>query len=298
MLARNRMAAGERLPWRVNPLPADMHQRGHFFGCGFAPAEGKKAMPKRDEQTKRIQELQEELAHAQGLADGQVVSALIHEIAQPITAIKNYVSASHRLVASGNQAGVQTALERIEEHTNHASDIINRIRDYVKKRDVQMQPEVLSNVINEAIAQAGSSIGDNDVTLNVEVDQSVQLAEIDRVVVRQVLFNLMRNSLEAMQDQSKRELTISAKEAPVAMVEISVADTGPGLSDEVRRKLFQPFVTTKPGGMGVGLSVCHLVVKRHGGRLWADDNIGGGTVFRFTINRADPAHLEPDAPTE
>ena len=252
-------------------------------------------MSERDEQTRRIQELEEELAHAQRLAElGQVVSALIHEIAQPITAIKNYLNALRLLAASGNEAGVQTALERMEGHTNHASDIIKRIRDYVKRRDVQVQPEVLSAVINETIALAGSSIRDNDVTLTVEVDRSVQLAEIDRVVVRQVLFNLMRNSLEAMQDQPRRELTISAKETPAGMVEISVADTGPGLSDEVRRKLFQPFVTTKPDGMGVGLSVCQLIVKRHGGRLWADGNIGGGTVFRFTINRADLARSEQE----
>jgi two-component system sensor kinase FixL len=97
-----------------------------------------------------------------------------------------------------------------------------------------------------------------------------------------------------MQDQPRRELTISAKEAPAGMVEISVADTGPGLPDEVQRKLFQPFVTTKPDGMGVGLSVCQRVVKRHGGRLWAHDNIEGGTVFRFTINRADLARSEQE----
>jgi two-component system sensor kinase FixL len=254
---------------------------------------GSKPMAERDEQTKRIRELEEELAHAQRLADGQVISALVHEIAQPITAIKNYLNAFRRLVASGNQTGVQTALERMEEHTNHASDIIKRIRDYVKRRDVQVQPEVLSAVINETIALAGSSIRDNDVTLTLEVDRSVQLAEIDRVVVRQVLSNLMRNSLEAMRDQPRRELTISAKEALAGMVEISVADTGPGLSDEVRRKLFQPFVTTKPDGMGVGLSVCQLVVKRHGGRLWADDDARGGTVFRFTINRASPTEPDP-----
>jgi two-component system sensor kinase FixL len=260
-------------------------------------AEPVNAWASKREDTRRIQELQEELAHAQRMAElGQVVSALIHEIAQPITAIKNYLNACRRLAASDNKSGVQTALERMEEHTNHASDIIKRIRDYVKKRDVQVQSEVLSNVINEAIALAGSNIRDYDVTLTVEVDGSVQLAEIDKVVGRQVLFNLMRNSLEAMQDQPRRELTISAKEASSGMVEISVADTGSGLSDEVRRKLFQPFVTTKPDGMGVGLSVCQLVVKRHGGRLWAEDNIGNGTVFRFTINRTNPAQSEQDNP--
>jgi two-component system sensor kinase FixL len=256
---------------------------------------GSNPMPERDEQTRRIQDLEEELAHAQRLAElGQAVSALIHEIAQPITATKNYLNAFRRLAASDNQAGVQTALERIEKHTNHASDIIRRIRGYVKKRDIETQPEVLPNVIDEAIALAGSSIRDDDVTLTVEVDPSVQLAEIDRIVVRQVLFNLMRNSFEAMQDQPRRELTISAKEAAAGMVEISVADTGPGLSDEVRRKLFQPFATTTTEGIGVGLSVCQLVVKRHGGRLWADDSLGCGTVFRFTINRTDLVGSEQD----
>jgi two-component system, LuxR family, sensor kinase FixL len=102
-----------------------------------------------------------------------------------------------------------------------------------------------------------------------------------------VLFNLLRNGIEAMQDQPTRELMIATKGAQGGMVEISVADTGPGIRDDVRSRLFQPFVTTKPTGMGVGLSVCQGIVELHGGRLWADDAIaGGGTVFRFTVPSA------------
>ncbi len=112
------------------------------------------------------------------------------------------------------------------------------------------------------------------------------VAEIDKVQVHQVMFNLMRNAIEAMQDRPTRELELATRPAESGMLEISVADRGPGLPDEVRDKLFQPFVTTKPTGMGIGLSVCHAIVQTHGGRLWAEDNPGGGTVFRFTVRRA------------
>ena len=140
--------------------------------------------------------------------------------------------------------------------------------------------------IDEAVALMRSSQRGDVPTLTVQVDPAELQAEIDKVQVQQVLFNLMRNGIEAMQDQPRRELMVASTVAPGGMVEISVADTGPGLSDNVRSRLFQPFVTTKPNGMGVGLSVCQGIVQLHGGRLWADDRTGGGTVFRFTVRRA------------
>jgi two-component system sensor kinase FixL len=238
---------------------------------------------------RRIQELQSELAHVQRLTElGQVVSTLVHEINQPMSAIRNYLNACRRLVVAGNEKGIQTALDRMEAQAKRTSQIVQRIRDFVKKRDVQMRPEKLALVIDEAIALTGSSLGDNSTTLTVQVDPTEPLARIDRVQVEQVLFNLMRNGIEAMQDQPRRELVVSTRRAPGGMVEISVADTGPGLPQQVRERLFQPFVTTKPHGMGVGLSVCQGIVKLHGGRMWADDNIAGGTVFRFTVRSADP----------
>ena len=249
-------------------------------------------LTERDAHQKRINEVEAELAHVQRLTElGQVVTSLVHEVNQPITAIRNYLNACRRLTASGNQAGIQTALERMAEQTNRASEIIQRIRDYVRKRDVRMQPERLSNVIHEAVELTRSSIRGDEPSLTVQVDPSNQHAEIDRIQVQQVLFNLMRNSLEAMQDQPRRELVVASSRAPEGMVEISVADTGPGLSGVVRERLFQPFVTTKANGMGVGLSVCQAIIAAHGGRLWADDNPGGGAVFRFTVR-----HVEADRP--
>jgi two-component system, LuxR family, sensor kinase FixL len=156
----------------------------------------------------------------------------------------------------------------------------------VKKRDVQMRAENLSHVIDEAVALTRSSVRDVGLTVGVHIDPSDLHVEIDKIQVQQVLFNLLRNGIEAMQDQPRREIQVATSRVQEQMVQISVADTGPGLPDEVRQKLFQPFVTTKANGMGVGLSVCRAIVESHGGQLWADDNPGGGTVFRFTVRRS------------
>ena len=232
----------------------------------------------------RILELQAELAHVQRLNElGQVVSTLVHEVNQPLTAIGNYVNACRRLVKTGDQERIRSVLERITDQTNRTRGIVERIRDFVKKRDVQMRAENLSQVIEEAIALTRASVRDRGLTLSVEVEPLGVQVEIDKVQVEQVLFNLLRNAIEAMEDQPWRELVVATRLVQGGMVEISVADTGPGLVDEVRAKLFQPFITTKPNGMGVGLSVCRAIVESHGGRLWADDNSSRGTVFRFTV---------------
>jgi two-component system, LuxR family, sensor kinase FixL len=141
-------------------------------------------------------------------------------------------------------------------------------------------------VIDEIVNLTEASVRQEGLRITTYVDPSALAAEIDKVQVHQVMFNLMRNAIEAMQGQPRRELALATKPAEAGMLEISIADRGPGLPDEVRRKLFQPFVTTKPAGMGIGLSVCHAIVETHGGRLWAEDNPGGGTVFRFTVRRA------------
>ena len=105
----------------------------------------------------------------------------------------------------------------------------------------------------------------------------------DKIQVQQVILNLMRNAIEAMHEATRRELTISTAELPNEMVEVSVADTGPGIAPEIAAQLFHPFVTTKPQGMGVGLSISRTIVEAHGGKLWAEPNPGGGTIFRLTL---------------
>jgi two-component system sensor kinase FixL len=109
------------------------------------------------------------------------------------------------------------------------------------------------------------------------------MVKIDKAQIHQVLFQILSNAIEAMENRSQRELALRTRPADGGMLEISIADRGPGLPDEVRRKLFQPFVTTKPTGLGVGLWVCQAIVQAHGGRIWAEDNQGGGSVFKFTV---------------
>jgi two-component system sensor kinase FixL len=178
-----------------------------------------------------------------------------------------------------------TVLERMAEQSGRASEIVERIRNFVKKRDVQMRAERLSHVIEEAVALVSASLRDWGLTIGVRMDETDLHVEIDRVQVQQVLFNLLRNSVEAMEHQPRRELLVATKRAQDGLVEISVSDTGPGLAQEVRQCLFQPFITTKADGMGVGLSVCKSIVEAHHGQLWADDNPGGGTIFRFTVRQ-------------
>jgi two-component system, LuxR family, sensor kinase FixL len=238
----------------------------------------------RNRRDQRIQELQAELAHVQRLTElGQVVSTLVHEVNQPLTAISNYVSACRRIGKTGNHEQVQAVLERIGDQTSRAREIVQRIRDFVTKRDVQTRAEDLSLVIEEAVALTRTSVRDASLTLDMQIDRPGFQVDIDKIQVQQVLFNLLRNGIEAMEGQPRRDLVVTTSLVQGGMVEISVADAGPGLVDEVRAKLFQPFITTKPNGMGIGLSVCRSIVEAHQGRLWAGDNPGGGTVFRFTV---------------
>jgi two-component system, LuxR family, sensor kinase FixL len=114
-------------------------------------------------------------------------------------------------------------------------------------------------------------------------DPQATFVLVDKVQIHQVILNLMRNAIEAMQETSRRELTISAGRRDGDTAEISVKDTGPGISRQIAEQLFQPFVTTKPQGMGVGLSISRSIIEAHGGHLWAEPNPDGGTVFRLTL---------------
>ena len=236
----------------------------------------------RQNRERRLSELQAELMHLSRLTElGQMVSALAHEVNQPLTAMINYVNAARRLIAGGNQQGVSQAIKRIADEGDRARQIIRRIRDHVAKRETERRVENLSNTIGEASGLALLGVG-QDLKLEIRVDADAKEAVIDKVQIQQVLVNLVRNAAQAMEGSARREISIVTARAS-DMVEISVSDTGPGLPETVRAKLFEPFVTTKPDGMGVGLSVCRTIIEAHGGELRAENGADGGTVFRFTI---------------
>jgi two-component system sensor kinase FixL len=233
---------------------------------------------------KRLRDAQAEQFHVQRLTEaGLLVSALVHEVNQPLAAIGNYAGAGKRLLKAGNAGATETALLKITEQTERAHQIIQRLRNFVKKGDSEQRPQDLPEMIQEGVELAMISLRNEQLALQMKLDPEAVQVTADRVQIQQVLFNLLRNAVEAMEPSARREILITTARDDAGMVEIGVADTGPGLASEVREHLFRPFITTKSSGIGVGLSVCCSIVEAHGGRLWAEDNPSGGTIFRFTL---------------
>jgi len=238
----------------------------------------------RREREHRLNELHAELVHVTRVSElGQMVSALAHEVNQPLTAIGNYLRAGQRLARSGDVTMLQAALDRAAKETDRASAIVQRLRDFIRKRDSVRLPEELGPMLEESVALALVGVERRDIDVEVRVDPRVNAALVDRIQIQQVLLNLIRNAVDATGGGGRLALVLATAPAGEGTVEVSVSDTGPGLNPSVREKLFQPFVTTKRDGMGVGLSICQSIVEAHGGRIWAEDNPGGGTVFRFTL---------------
>jgi len=239
----------------------------------------------RERGTHRMREMHTELMHTQRLAlMGQTASMLAHELNQPLAAASNYLAALRRL-ASNSGAPQAPKMEETAQKANQqiqrAGGIVKRLRSFIDKRDTERSVESPAILIDDAVMLLGTL--EEGVKLQTVVEPTVPFVLIDRIQLQQVLVNLMRNAIEAMRGSPQRELVLRVHELPNRMVEISLQDTGPGLPKEVAQRLFQPFVTSKKDGMGVGLSICHGIITDHGGRIWAEAVADGGTLFRFTL---------------
>ncbi len=260
----------------------EMHPGTGRFFTGFC-----RDLTERHKAEARIQEQQQELLHmARFTALGEMASTLAHEINQPLTAITNYLKGSRRLLEKSqdeNAALLREAVERAAEQALRAGDVIRHLRDFVARGESERQVERLTTIIEEASSLALVGAREADVRVSYELDPAAELVLTDRIQIQQVLLNLMRNAVEAMEGAARRELRVVTKVRTDGMAEVSVKDTGPGLAPEVSAQLFQPFVTTKKQGMGVGLSICRTIVESHGGHIWTEPMPGGGTAFRFTL---------------
>lgn len=238
----------------------------------------------------RLQELQSELVHVSRLsAMGEMASTLAHELNQPLGAIANYTMGCRRLLAKPDAEAIAKTVEVLDktaEQALRAGQIIRRLREFVTRGETERRPESVSRLIEEASALALVGAREQGVVARVRVAQGLKAVLADRVQVQQVLVNLMRNAREAMQNSERRELAVDAHPLSSEMAEITVSDTGPGIADEVADRLFQPFVTTKASGMGVGLSICRTIIEAHGGRLTVERNAAGGATFRLTLATA------------
>jgi len=238
----------------------------------------------------RMQELQAELVHTSRLsAVGTLASALAHELNQPLTAIANYMSASRDLVDNlkpETAAMLREALDESGKEALRAGQIVRRLRDFVSKGEIDTQILPLSKLINDATTLGLVGAREKGVSWSIEIEPDIDNVLADRVQIQQVMVNLMRNAIEAMERSNTKHLAIRARPLGTEFVEISVADTGHGVPDDLISQLFQPFISTKAQGMGLGLSICRTIVEAHGGHLSVESDIDGGTIFTFTLPRA------------
>ncbi len=241
----------------------------------------------RVQRERRIMELQSEMLHVGRLTDmGQVAAGLAHELNQPLTAILNYTNAGLDMADERGDTELKSVFGKVAEQATRAGNIIRRLRAFIEKRGPNRTEEDITRTIDEAIRLGQINPAERGVKLRVVFERGLPQVSIDRVQIQQVLINLMKNAVEAMEKSERRELTISVGKVVPDLVQVSVADTGSGISEEMAEKLFQPFVSTKASGMGMGLSICRGIIEAHGGRLWLEPHPGGGAVFRFNVPAA------------
>jgi signal transduction histidine kinase len=217
---------------------------------------------------------------------GQLMATIAHEVNQPLAGLATNAGAALRWLA-GDPPRIdkaRQALTRIARDANRASNVIARIRALVGGTDVQRIPLNLNLIVQEVIVLVRPELRRNDIIMRARLDENLQLVRCDRVQVQQVLLNLIVNAIEAMVGVvSRPKLLTIATVADVAGVIVSVKDSGVGIDEQVLERVFEPFYTTKPRGMGVGLAISRAIVEAHGGRIWAVPNEASGPTFRFRL---------------
>jgi len=257
----------------------------------------------------RLHELQSELAHVGRVSEmGTLASALAHELNQPLTAVANYCESARDLLAQNAQSlrdllqtlddgpnrsilksnaetldMVLDALNDAAQQSVRAGQIVRRLRDFMSHGHNERRFESLSKLITEANALALVGSREHDIDVRIELRARAREVFIDRIEIQQVMVNLIRNAMDAMIGAEERRLMIRTQDVEDNMVMVTIEDTGSGISDAIAEQLFQPFVTSKETGMGIGLSICRSIVEGHGGRIWFEPREGGGTIFRFTL---------------
>ena len=235
----------------------------------------------------RNRELHDELSHAMRLSEiGEMVATITHELNQPLSAISNYMHACEKLLENDVPDGAARARELLSlviAQAKRADGIITNIREFLSRGESQRQMEDLNEIVSSAAKLAFFGKEEEETSLQILFAKDLPKVYVDRVQVQQVAVNLVRNALEAMKTSEKRQLTVETRLSSDEMVEINIADTGPGIPPEILERLFQPFVTTREKGMGLGLSICKSIVEFHSGTLDIVSNSDDGTTFRVRL---------------
>src|SRR5450631_1628583 len=234
-----------------------------------------------------LRHMQMELAHANRVATmGQLSASIAQEVKQPITAAVTYAFAARRWLSAEppHFREVNDALSLIVKEGNRAGEVVGRIRALIKKVPARKDAVAINDAILEVIALTRTEAANNSVSVRTQLAEGLPPVQGDRVQLQQVLLNLIINAIEAMRDvgEEERELLISTRNEPDG-VSVEVRDSGPGFAPAALEHVFEPFYTTKPGGLGLGLSICRSIIEAHNGRLWASANVPSGASFQFAL---------------
>ena len=236
----------------------------------------------------RLRDLQSGLAHVGRVSEmGMLASSLAHELNQPLTAVAAYCETARDLLVSPPDQDtlvmLREALDDAVQQAIRAGQIVRRLRDFVSNGETDRKVESLPRLMTEAHALALVGSREHGIEVQIQFDPRAELVVADRIQIQQVVVNLIRNAIDAMTEGPVRSLAIRTDLEPGQFVRISIEDSGSGISEAVASQLFQPFVTSKRSGMGIGLSICRTIVEAHGGRIWFEPAPDSGTIFHFTL---------------
>jgi two-component system, LuxR family, sensor kinase FixL len=209
-----------------------------------------------------------------------------HEVNQPLSATGTYLEVARELLARESESDRARGIKAIDQaatQIRRAGDTVRRIREFARKKTPELAHEDVNRLIEEAnaIAAVGSKAKNIRTTFDLAPEQPQAL--VDRIQIQQVVMNLVRNAIDALENSGMREIVLQSRLVSHDRVEVAVLDSGPGVSSEVTHQLFTPFVTNKKDGTGLGLAICRTIIEAHGGELWVDKSPLGGAAFRFTL---------------
>ncbi|MBN9315225.1 MAG: PAS domain S-box protein [Devosia sp.] len=281
----DRVVVGRRKDGSTFPMKlavGEMRQGDRVYFTGFI-----RDLTEREESQAMLDQARSELARLARLNElGEMASTLAHELNQPLSAIANYVQGCRRMLdrLEGDTAGrMRGALDETARQALRAGDIIRHLREFVTRGETDKGPEDINHLVEEAGALALVGSRERGIKSIFDFGADGRLVVADRVQIQQVLINLMRNAIEAMRDSPEKQLVVRTRQLSPDLLQVEVEDTGPGIAEEIVPQLFQPFVTTKPNGMGVGLSISRRIIESHGGELTVETNRAGGATFAFTL---------------
>ena len=278
-----REVEGQRKDGSIFPMElavGEVHSHGRTLFAGFV-----RDISARRDGERRVHELWSELVHVSRFTEmGEMASALAHELNQPLTAIINYLQACRRLLGSAEGRGrIEGLIDKVIGQATRAGQVIRNLRNFISRGETDRAEQPINLVVEEAVSLALIGAPEQGIEVVFDLAPDLPPVMIDRIQIHQVITNLIRNAVDAVAEAERRLITIRTAPAGATAVEIQVQDSGPGLAEEVAERLFQPFVTTKPDGIGIGLSICRTIVDAHDGRLWATPNPDGGTIFHLIL---------------